>query len=41
MRILSQKEWSGNVREIENAVERAVVMSGLDVDLLDVNHFFF
>ena len=40
MRMLSQREWPGNVREIENTVERAVVMASPDVDVLDVNHFF-
>ena len=35
----SQRDWPGNVREIENCVERAVVMCGPDVDTLDLHHF--
>ncbi len=40
MKILSQREWPGNVREIENCIERAVVMCSSEDDLLDVHHFF-
>ena len=40
MRMLAQKDWPGNVREIENSVERAVVMSGPDVRVLEAHHFF-
>jgi transcriptional regulator with GAF, ATPase, and Fis domain len=40
MRMLSQRDWPGNVREIENCIERAVVMCDPSVDVLDVNHFF-
>jgi DNA-binding NtrC family response regulator len=40
MKILARQEWPGNVREIENCVERAVVMSGKDTDVLEVGHFF-
>ncbi len=40
MKMLSQKEWQGNVREIENCIERAVVMCSSNEDQLDVNHFF-
>lgn len=39
IRMLSQREWKGNVREIENCVERAVVMSGLDIEELEAEHF--
>jgi DNA-binding NtrC family response regulator len=41
MKMLSQREWPGNVREIENCLERAVVMSGPDVDVLNLQHFYF
>ncbi|NQT27759.1 sigma-54-dependent Fis family transcriptional regulator, partial [candidate division KSB1 bacterium] len=41
MRMLSQRDWPGNVREIENAVERAVVMSGRSTEVLELDHFFF
>lgn len=41
MRMLSQRDWPGNVREIENAVERAVVMSGRSTEILEPDHFFF
>ena len=40
MKILARQEWPGNVREIENCVERAVVMSGKDTDVLEAGHFF-
>ncbi|MBN2415879.1 sigma-54-dependent Fis family transcriptional regulator [bacterium] len=39
MQALIEREWPGNVREIENFIERAVVMSPFDVDILDVIHF--
>ena len=38
MKLLSQREWPGNVREIENCIERAVVMCSSEDDQLDVNH---
>jgi len=41
MCMLSQRDWPGNVREIENAVERAVVMSGRSTEVLELDHFFF
>ncbi|MBN2200744.1 sigma-54-dependent Fis family transcriptional regulator [bacterium] len=41
MKLLSQRDWPGNVREIENCIERAVVMCGPDVDTLNVQHFYF
>jgi DNA-binding NtrC family response regulator len=41
MLMLTERDWPGNVREIENAVERAVVMSGPDVTVLEAKHFFF
>ncbi|MFC1568590.1 sigma-54-dependent transcriptional regulator [bacterium] len=41
MRMLSSREWPGNVREIENTIERAIVMTGLEIDVLDVDHFMF
>ncbi len=39
LRMLSQRDWPGNVREIENCVERAVVMSMPDVKTLEIEHF--
>jgi two-component system response regulator FlrC len=36
---LTQREWPGNVREIENCVERAVVMCKLETELLETHHF--
>jgi DNA-binding NtrC family response regulator len=41
MAMLSQRDWPGNVREIENSIERAVVMCGPDVDILNAQHFYF
>ncbi|MBN1896055.1 sigma-54-dependent Fis family transcriptional regulator [bacterium] len=41
MRMLVQRRWQGNVREIENCIERAVVMSGPKTETLDTAHFFF
>ena len=40
IRMLSQRDWPGNVREIENCLERAVVMCPRDENTLDVNQFF-
>ncbi len=41
MELLTQRDWPGNVREIENCVERAVVMCNPKTEILDVKHFFF
>lgn len=41
IKMLMDRDWPGNVREIENCVERAVVMSGPDVETLEVHHFYF
>lgn len=41
MRMLAERDWPGNVREIENSVERAVVMSGPETKVLESKHFFF
>jgi DNA-binding NtrC family response regulator len=38
MKYLMAHEWPGNVRQLENAVEMAVALSG-DRDLLDLNDF--
>jgi DNA-binding NtrC family response regulator len=38
MRFLINREWPGNVRQLENAVEMAVAMSG-DRDVLEVHDF--
>lgn len=35
--LLSELEWPGNIRELENAVERAV--SGCNGNILDIGHF--
>jgi len=40
MKMLCQKEWQGNVREIENCIERAVVMSPQEIKSLDIRNFF-
>jgi len=40
IRMLSQRDWPGNVREIENCIERAVVMASSDTEILDLPHFF-
>lgn len=36
---LMQREWPGNVREIENCIERTVVMCEPGTKMLDVKHF--
>ena len=40
IKMMGNREWPGNVREIENCVERAVVMCAPDAEVLDLNHFF-
>ncbi len=40
MRMLTERDWPGNVREIENCIERAVVMCPPDVEVLEKEHFF-
>ncbi len=36
---LQQYEWTGNIRELRNVVERLVIMSDNDIDLVDVKNF--
>jgi len=36
---LQQYEWTGNIRELRNVVERLVIMSDNDIDLDDVKKF--
>ena len=36
---LSQMEWSGNVRELRNAIERLVILSDRRITLDDVRHY--
>jgi len=40
IRMLSQRDWPGNVREIENCIERAVVMSSPDIKELGITNFY-
>ena len=39
LKLLSARDWPGNVREIEKTVERAVVMAPPEVEVLDTQHF--
>jgi DNA-binding NtrC family response regulator len=41
IKMLSKRSWPGNVREIENCIERAVVMCDPSIIMLDESHFFF
>jgi two-component system response regulator AtoC len=41
MLALTTREWPGNVREIENTIERAIVMTGIDVQVLNIEHLMF
>jgi len=36
---LQQYQWTGNIRELRNVVERLVIMSDNDIDLADVKNF--
>ncbi|MCD6118170.1 sigma-54-dependent Fis family transcriptional regulator [bacterium] len=38
-KMLMQREWPGNVREIENCIERTVVMCEPGTEILDIKHF--
>lgn len=38
---LQQYEWTGNIRELRNVVERLVIMSDNDIDLEDVKKFAY
>ncbi len=39
IKIMEKYRWPGNVRELENVMERAVIMSGLNDNLLLPTHF--
>jgi len=39
MQALVDKDWPGNVREIENFIERAVVMCSFETEILNPSHF--
>ena len=40
MRALSGYPWRGNIRELENAVKRAIAMAPADATVLDMKHLF-
>ncbi len=39
VRILSEKRWSGNIRELRNVVERLVVLSGTTITQKDIEQY--
>ena len=39
VRILSEKRWSGNIRELRNVVERLVVLSGTTITRKDIEQY--
>ena len=39
VRILSEKRWSGNIRELRNVVERLVVLSGTSITRKDIEQY--
>jgi DNA-binding NtrC family response regulator len=36
---LQQHNWTGNIRELRNVVERLIILSGKTITLDDVNNF--
>jgi DNA-binding NtrC family response regulator len=39
IKLLESFNWSGNVRELHNVVERLVILSGNEITVDDVKHF--
>jgi transcriptional regulator with GAF, ATPase, and Fis domain len=39
LRMLMQYNWTGNIRELRNVVERLVILSGKKIELQDVNNY--
>ena len=39
MQLLIDKNWSGNIRELRNVVERLLILSGNKITVEDVNNY--
>jgi len=39
VKMLESFNWSGNVRELHNVIERLVILSGNEITTEDVKHF--
>jgi DNA-binding NtrC family response regulator len=39
LQLLTQYNWTGNIRELRNVVERLVILSGKKIELQDVTNY--
>ena len=39
MEVLKNYNWTGNIRELRNVVERLIILSGKNITLEDVNNY--
>jgi DNA-binding NtrC family response regulator len=39
LKLLQKNQWTGNIRELRNVIERLVIMSGPTIELKDVQKY--
>jgi DNA-binding NtrC family response regulator len=39
IKLLEQYNWTGNIRELRNVVERLVILSGKNITIEDINNY--